>query len=65
MGDVYQTFETIEEAQEYAARLNQSHLEGVPVYQVGDKVTLPLSDREIAGTIGYIGENDVRIDTGP
>ena len=65
VGDVYQTFETIEEAQEYAARLNQSNLEGVPVYQVGDKVTLPLSDREISGTIGYIGENDVRIDTGP
>nr|WP_242869099.1 SNF2-related protein [Ruthenibacterium lactatiformans] len=42
-----------------------AHLEGVPIYQVGDAVTLPLADREISGTIGYIGELDVRIDTGP
>ena len=41
------------------------HLEGVPTYQVGDTVTLPFADREISGTIGYIGEVDVRIDTGP
>ena len=41
------------------------HLEGTPVYQVGDKVTLPYPDREISGTVGYIGEHNVRIDTGP
>ncbi len=42
-----------------------AHLEGTPVYQTGDKVTLPYPDREISGTVGYIGEHEVRIDTGP
>ena len=46
-------------------RPEPAHLEGVPAYQVGDTVTLPLDDREISGTIGYIGDVDVRIDTGP
>ena len=41
------------------------HLEGRPAYQVGDKVTFPYGEREISGTIGWIGENSVRIDTGP
>ncbi len=41
------------------------HLEGRPVYQVGDKVTFPYGEREISGTIGWIGENSVRVDTGP
>ncbi len=40
------------------------HLEGRPVYQVGDKVTFPYGEREISGTIGWIGENSVRVDTG-
>jgi N12 class adenine-specific DNA methylase len=40
-------------------------LEGRPIYQVGDKVTLPSHDRDISGTIGYVGDKDVRIDTGP
>ena len=41
------------------------HLEGRPAYQVGDKVTFPYGEREISGTIGWIGENSVRVDTGP
>ena len=41
------------------------HLEGRPVYQVGDQVTVPGPDHPITGTIGYIGELEVRIDTGP
>ena len=40
-------------------------LEGVPTYQVGDSVVVPYPDRDIQGTIGYIGKIDVRIDTGP
>lgn len=40
-------------------------LEGTPTYQEGDAVTLPYPDRDITGTIGHIGEKDVRIDTGP
>ena len=40
-------------------------LDGKPAYQVGDKVVFPYSDRDISGTVGYIGEQAVRIDTGP
>lgn len=40
-------------------------LTGTPAYQVGDHVVLPAPDQEISGTIGYIGEQEVRIDTGP
>ena len=40
-------------------------LEGTPTYQEGDAVTLPYPDRDIRGTIGHIGEQEVRIDTGP
>ena len=40
-------------------------LEGKPSYQVGDKVSFQYGDHEITGTIGYIGDLDVRIDTGP
>ena len=43
----------------------ETRLEGEPSYQVGDKVILPYPFRVISGTIGYIGEVDVRIDTGP
>ena len=40
-------------------------LTGTPAYQVGDHVVLPAPDQEISGTIGYIGAQEVRIDTGP
>ena len=40
-------------------------LEGRLHYQVGDKVAFAYGDHEVNGTIGYIGEIDVRIDTGP
>ena len=40
-------------------------LEGEPDYHVGDQVTVPTPDRDITGTIGYVGEKDVRVDTGP
>ena len=40
-------------------------LEGNPSYKVGDSVVLPYPDRDIKGTIGYISENGIRIDTGP
>ena len=40
-------------------------LEGIPAYKVGDSVVVPYPDRDIKGTIGYIGDIDVRIDTGP
>ena len=70
--DVYQTFETEEEVRALAAQLNTgaapeppAPLEGIPAYQVGDEVALPYGDRELTGTVGYVGENDVRIDTGP
>ena len=36
--------------------------EAVP-YKVGDEVIVNLPTRTIAGTIGYVGETDVRIDT--
>ena len=40
-------------------------LEGVPNYKIGDSVVIPYHDREIKGTIGYIGDINVRIDTTP
>lgn len=40
-------------------------LDGVPAYKVGDSVVVPYPDRDIKGTIGYIGDKSVRIDTGP
>ena len=40
-------------------------LEGVPSYKVGDSVVVPYHDRDIKGSIGYISEKDIRIDTGP
>ena len=33
------------------------------IYKVGDEVVVDLSTRTIEGTIGYVGETDVRIDT--
>ncbi len=50
---------------EPAERENQAPHEGTPPYKVGDHVTLPAPDHPINGTIGYIGDTDVRIDTGP
>ena len=38
---------------------------GQPSYQVGDSVHLPLPGRIISGTIGYVGELEIRVDTGP
>ena len=35
----------------------------LPVYKVGDNVIVDLPTRTIEGTIGYVGETDVRIDT--
>ena len=45
--------------------LEPAHLEGTPSYAVGDHVVFPTHDRDVSGTIEYIGEFDVRIDTGP
>jgi len=36
-----------------------------PHYKEGDRVVIPAADREISGEIGYIGDKEVRIDTGP
>lgn len=41
------------------------NLTGAPIYKVGDTVVVPYPDRHITGTIGYIGDVEVRIDTGP
>ena len=35
----------------------------LPAYKVGDNVIVDLPTRTIEGTIGYVGETDVRIDT--
>ena len=47
------------------AQRERVHLEGVPVYHVGDAVVLDFGNRIVSGTVGYVGENDVRVDTGP
>ena len=65
LDDIYQTFETWEEAEAFAVRLNTPFLEGIPSYQVGDQVTLPAPDHPIAGTIDAIEDTTVRIYTGP
>ena len=65
LDDIYQTFETREEAQAFADRLNTPFLEGTPSYQVGDQVTLPAPDHPITGTIDAIEDTTVRIYTGP
>ena len=54
-----------EEAEKVADRLNQTTLEGIPSYQVGDPVTLPAPDHPITGTIDAIEDTTVRIYTGP
>ena len=65
LDDIYQTFETREEAEAFADRLNTPFLEGTPSYQVGDQVTLPAPDHPVTGTIDAIEETTVRIYTGP
>ena len=40
-------------------------LEGVPTYAVGDSVVIPFPERDVEGTIQYIGDTDVRVDSGP
>ena len=40
-------------------------LEGQPSYAVGDAVVLDFGDRVVSGTLGYVGDTEVRIDTGP
>ena len=65
LDDIYQTFETREEAEAFAERLNTPFLEGTPSYQVGDQVTLPAPDPPITGTIDAIEDTTVRIYTGP
>ena len=65
LDDIYQTFETREEAEAFADRLNTPFLEGTPSYQVGDQVTLPAPDHPITGTIDAIEDTTVRIYTGP
>ena len=47
------------------AQLPPVVLTGTPVYAVGDSVSVDLGDRTLSGTVGYVGETEVRVDTGP
>ena len=40
-------------------------LDGKPSYEVGDQAVLDYGGQELSGTVGYVGDKDVRIDTGP
>ncbi|AYF40106.1 hypothetical protein CXP51_09650 [Ethanoligenens harbinense] len=42
-----------------------ANLEGKPSYEVGDHSVLDYGGQELSGTVGYVGDKDVRIDTGP
>ena len=42
-----------------------ANLDGKPSYEVGDQAVLDYGGQELSGTVGYVGEKDVRIDTGP
>lgn len=42
-----------------------ANLEGKPSYQPGDHAVLDYGGQELSGTVGYVGDKDVRIDTGP
>ncbi|CAB1248344.1 DEAD-like helicase [Ruminococcaceae bacterium BL-4] len=42
-----------------------ANLAGKPSYQPGDHAVLDYGGQELSGTVGYVGEKDVRIDTGP
>ena len=48
-----------------AYQSKQTMLDGQPSYQIGDSVFLPAPDQPISGTLGYVGDTTVRIDTGP
>ena len=65
LGEAAQTFESQDEAEAFADRLNHIALDGVPSYQVGDTVTLPAPDHPINGTIDAMEDTTVRIYTGP
>ena len=65
LDEAAQTFESQDEAEAFADRLNHTALDGVPSYQVGDTVTLPAPDHPIRGTIDAIEDTTVRIYTGP
>ena len=40
-------------------------MEGQPSYAVGDAVVLDFGDRVVSGTLGYVGDTEVRVDTDP
>ena len=40
-------------------------IEGIPAYKVGDEVVFPYHGMDVKGTIGYVGDLQVRVDTGP
>ena len=42
-----------------------ANLDGKPSYEVGDQAVLDHGGQELSGTVGYVGDKDVRIDTGP
>ena len=42
-----------------------TNLDGKPSYQPGDQAVLDYGGQELSGTVGYVGDKDVRIDTGP
>lgn len=42
-----------------------ANLDGKPSYEIGDRAVLDYGGQELSGTMGYVGEKDVRIDTGP
>jgi N12 class adenine-specific DNA methylase len=42
-----------------------TNLDGKPSYEAGDHAVLDYGGQELSGTVGYVGEKDVRIDTGP
>ncbi len=46
-----------------AEREQRTAAQEATIYKVGDEVVVDLSTRTIEGTIGYVGETDVRIDT--
>ena len=41
------------------------YLEGKPSYEIGDPVVVAYGSRMVTGIVGYIGDNEVRVDTGP
>lgn len=42
-----------------------ANLDGKPSYEIGDHAVLDYGGQELSGTVEYVGEKDVRIDTGP